>query len=90
MKDKRGVSIVDAFQKILDDSNRKPIKIWADKGSKFYNIYFKKWLKDKDIEMYSIYNEGISVVAERFIGTLKTEIYKYMMLVSKYIYISIN
>ena len=38
--------------------------------------------------MYSIYNEGISVVAERFIGTLKTEIYKYMMLVSRNIYIN--
>ena len=51
LKDKKGVSIADAFQKILDDSNRKPNKIWVDKGSKFYNSSFKKWLKD-DIEMY--------------------------------------
>ena len=35
------VSIVDAFQKILDDSNRKPNKIWVDKGSEFYNNSFK-------------------------------------------------
>ena len=34
-KGKKGVSIVDAFQKILDDSNRKPKKIWVDKGSEF-------------------------------------------------------
>ena len=40
LKDKKGVSIVDAFQKILDDSNRKPNKIWVDKGSKFYNSFF--------------------------------------------------
>ena len=40
-KDKKGASIVDAFQKILDDSNRKPNKIWVDKGSKFYNNSFK-------------------------------------------------
>ena len=40
LKDKKGVSIVDAFQKILDDSNRKPNKIWADKGSEFYNNSF--------------------------------------------------
>ena len=53
----KGVSIVDAFQKILDDSNRKPNKIWVDKGSEFYNNSFKKWLKDNDIEMYSIHNE---------------------------------
>ena len=78
LKDKKGVSIVDAFQKILDDSNRKPNKIWVDKGSEFYNSSFKKWLKDNDIEMYSMHNEGKSVVAERFIRTLKTKIYKYM------------
>ena len=45
LKDKKGVSIVDAFQKILDDSNRKLNKIWVDKGSGFYKISFKKWLK---------------------------------------------
>ena len=39
-KDKKGVSIVCAFQKILDDSDRKPNKIWVDKGSKFYNNSF--------------------------------------------------
>ena len=87
LKDKKGVSIVDAFQKILDDSNRKPNKIWVDKGSEFYNNSFKKWLKDNDIEMYLIHNEGKSVVAERCIRTLKTKIYKYMTLISKYLYI---
>ena len=40
LKDKKGVSIVYAFQKILDDSDRKPIKIWVDKGSDFYNNSF--------------------------------------------------
>ena len=74
LKDKKGVSIVGAFQKILDDSNRKPNKIWVDKGSEFYNNSFKKWLKDNDIEMYSVHNEGKSVVAERFIRTSKTKI----------------
>ena len=53
----------------------------------FYNNSFKKWLKDNDIEMYSIQNEGKSVVAERFIRTLKTKIYKYMTSVSKNAYI---
>ena len=86
-KIKKGVSIVDAFQKILDDSNRKPNKIWVDKGSEFYNSFFKKWLKDNDIKMYSIHNEGQLVVAERFIRTLKTKIYKYMTSTSKNKYI---
>ena len=78
LKDKKDVSIVNAFQKILNDSNRKPNKIWVEKGSEFYNNSFKRWLRDNDIEMYSIHHEGKSVVAERFIRTLKTKIYKYM------------
>ena len=87
LKDKKGISIVNAFQKILKESDRKPNKIWVDKGSEFYNNSFKKWLKDNDIEMYLIHNEGKSVVAERFIRTLKTKIYKYMTSVSKNVYI---
>ena len=43
LKDKKGVTIVNAFQKILDRSGRKPNKIWVDKGSEFYNSFFKKW-----------------------------------------------
>ena len=62
-------------------------KIWVDKGSEFYNNSFQKWLKGSDIETYSIHNEGKSVVAERFIRTLKTKIYKYMTSVSKNVYI---
>ena len=87
LKDKKCITIVNAFQKILGNSTRKPNKIWVDKGSDFYNISFKKWLKNNDIEMYSIYNEGKSVVAERFIRTLKNEVYKHMTVVSKNVYI---
>ena len=49
-KIKKGVSIVNAFQKVLDKSERKPNKILIDKGSEFYNGSFKKWLKGNDIE----------------------------------------
>ena len=87
LKDKKGISIVKAFQIILKQSNRKPNKIWVDKGSEFYNAYFKKWLRDNDIVMYSTHNEGKSVVAERFIRTLKNKIYKYMTSISKNVYI---
>ena len=57
--------------------------MWVDKGGEFYNISFKKWLKDNDTEMYSTHNEEKSVVAERFIRTLKIKIYKYMISISK-------
>ena len=87
LKDKKGISIIKAFQSILKQSNRKPNKIWVDKGSEFYNAYFKKWLRDNDIVMYSAHNEGKYVVAERFIRTLKSKIYKYMTSISKNVYI---
>ena len=87
LKDKKGISIVNGFQKIIDDSKRRPNKIWIDKGSEFYNNSFKKWIKVNDITMYSTNNEGNSVIAERFIRTLKTKIYKYMTSISKNVYI---
>ena len=59
--------ITNAFQIILDESSRKPNKIWVDKGSKFYERSMKSWLQlqDNNIEMYSTHNEGKSVVTER-------------------------
>ena len=42
LKDKKSISIAKAFQIILKQSNRKPNKIWVDKGSEFYNAHFKK------------------------------------------------
>ena len=83
LNDKKGITITNTLQKILKESNRRPNKTWIDKGSEFYNSSFKNWLKDNDIEMYSIHNEGKYVVAERFIRTLKTKIYKYMTSISK-------
>ena len=83
MNDEKGITITDAFQKILDESNRKTNKILVDKGSEFYNKSTKLWLEKREIEMYSTHNEGKSVVAEKFIRTLKNEIHKYMTSVSK-------
>ena len=41
LKDKKGISIVNAFNKIIKESNsRKPNKIWVDQGSEFYNNVF--------------------------------------------------
>ena len=87
LNDKKGITITNSLQKILKESNRRPNKTWIDKESEFYNSSFKNWLKDDDIEMYLIHNEGKYVVAERFIRTLKTKIYKYMTSISKNVYI---
>ena len=83
LKDKKGIIITNGFQKILDESNWKPNKIWIGKSKKFYNRSMKSWLEKNAIEMYSINNKGKSIVAERFIRTLKNKIYKYMTSITK-------
>ena len=83
LKDKRGISITNAFKKTIKQSNRKPNKIWVDQAGEFYNHVFKKWLSDNDIIMYSAFNEDKSVVAERFIRTLKNKLYKHMTATGK-------
>ena len=56
------------------------LKIWVDQVSEFYNNSFKDFLKINNIEMYSTYNEGKSVVAEGFIRTLKNLFQKMFIL----------
>ena len=84
IKDKKGVSIVNAFQKIISEG-RKPNKIWVDQGSEFQNNSFKDFLKINNMEKNSTYNEGKSVVAQRFIRTLKSKIFKHMAAISKHV-----
>ena len=83
LKDKKGISIVNAFNKIIKQSGKKANKIWVDQGGEFHNNVFKKWFSDNDIIMYLTYNERKSVVAERFIRTLKNKLYKHMTATGK-------
>ena len=83
MKDKKGTTITNAFQKILDESGHKPNKVWVDKGSQFYNR-----LMNSRIGKMVKHDEGKSVVAERFNRTLKNKIYNHMTSVSKIAYIN--
>ena len=57
IKDKKGVTTINVFQKFLDQLNFKPNKIWVDEGSEFYNRSMKSFLQN-NIEMYSTHNEG--------------------------------
>ena len=90
IKDKKGVSIANALQKIISEGSkaeskgrRKPNKIWVDQGSEFYNNSFKDFFKINNVEMYSTYNEGKSAVAERLFRTLENKIFKHMAAISK-------
>ena len=50
LKDKKGITITNAFQKAFNESNRKPNRIWVDKDSKFYNRWIKSWLEKNDVQ----------------------------------------
>ena len=88
VKDKKETRITNDFQKNLNESNGKRNKIWVNKGSEFYHRSMKSWLEKNGTEMYSTNNERKSVVAQRFINTLKTKIYEYMTSISKNAYIN--
>ena len=84
LKDNKVVTITNNFQKILNESNRKTNKIWVDKGKRFYNRSMKSWLEKKNVvETCLTHSKKKSIVAERFIKSLKNTIYKYMTSISK-------
>ena len=82
-KDKKENTITNVFQRILDELNHKPKKIWTNKGSEVYDRPMKLLLHNYDIEMYPTHNEGKPVVAERSIRHLKDNIYRYITSISK-------
>ena len=88
LKNKKRTSIVNAFQKIIS-KGRGPNKIWVDQGSEFYNQSLNDFLKISNIEMNSTFHEGKSVVAERFIRTLKNKIFKDMTAISRNVYFGV-
>ena len=83
LKDRKGITITNAFQKILNESNHKPNKIRVDKGSEFYNRSVRSIFQNNDMKMFSVHNEGKFVIAERFIRTVKNKISKCTVSVSK-------
>ena len=86
LKDKKVITISNAFQTLLTESNCRLNKVWVDIGSELYKRSMKSWLQNNNIEMY-LTHEGESVVAKRFIiRTLKNKIYKYMTLILKNMY----
>ena len=87
LKDKRVITITNEFQKLLDESDRKPNKIWVNKVSEFYQKLMKSRLGGSNIDIHSTLNENMWFVAKRFIRTLKNKIYKYVTATSKNVHI---
>ena len=78
LKDKKGKIVLNAYIKIVNESNSKTNKSWVNQVREFYNKLIQEWLDDNDILMYMTYNEGKSVISERFMKTLRDKIYKKM------------
>ena len=74
IKDKKGETITKAFRVIV--GKRKPVYLWTDKGTEFYNSDFKEYLKENGITLYSTQNVEKSSVIERFNRTLKSKMFK--------------
>ena len=69
LTNKKTKKILDGFIGIVNESRRKSKKLWVGQGREFYNKLMRKWLDNNDVLIYSIYNEDMSVVAERFLRT---------------------
>ena len=54
LKDEKDITITNALQIFLDESNRKLINTWVDKGSGFFNRSMKLWSEFNDIEIYTV------------------------------------
>jgi len=74
LKEKSGLSVSDAFSRILIKSKRKPEKLHVDMGKEFVNVTFKKLLRNHNIEMYHTFNEVKSSIIERFNRTLNEKL----------------
>ena len=75
LKDKKGITIKNALEKIFNE--RKPKFLWTDKGKEFYNKQVQDLLNENNIKLYSTNNSEIkSAVIERFNRTFKNMMYK--------------
>ena len=79
LADKKDKTVRDGFGGIVNGS-KQPNKFGADQGKEFYYKIMQKFLDDNDVLMYLTYIEGTSVIAKRFMRTLKSKIYKKLKL----------
>ena len=83
LKSKTGVDVANALSKIFGE--RRPMKMWVDKGKEFYN----KHVKALGVQLYSTENEEKSSVVERWNRTMKEKMFKYFSVNSTRKYINV-
>ena len=77
LKDKTAKSVIAAFKKMFNKSGRRPQKLFTDMGKEYTSNQFKDFLRKSKIIQYSTGSEIKASLAERFIRTLKSKLYKY-------------
>ena len=82
LKNKKGETVAEAFKEIFKE--RKPEKLWTDKGKEFYNKNVKEL-----VEIYSTENEEKSSIVERWIRTMKEKMWKYFTVNNTYTYMDV-
>ena len=87
IKFKSATAVKDALESIL--KNATPKKIWADKGTEFYNQKVRQLLNKHNIQLYSTENEEKCSVIERWNRTIKTQLWKYFTANGTHKYIDI-
>ena len=76
LKDEKRKTVLNAFMEIVNEFNHKRNKSWVDQRGEFYNKLMQEWLDNNDLLIHSRNHEAKSLIAERFIKTLKAKIYK--------------
>ena len=79
-KNKYSQTITDDFSNIMTSSKRKPLKIESTRGAEFYNKIFQKFLKSKNIHLYSRFTDKGPLIAERVIRTIRNLLEKLVFL----------
>ena len=74
LKNKSSSVVARAFADIFNTSKKSPQKLWTDRGTEFYNASVREIFKQYNVQLYSTFNEPKSMVAERFIRTLRQKI----------------
>lgn len=88
LKDKSGASMVKGFETIFKSSDRRPVRLFSDKGKEYLNKTFQKFLKDNNITYIHTHNPDIKCsVVERWQRTLKSKLFKRFTHTEKYNYV---
>ena len=88
LKTKQGQELDKAFQKILS-TGRKPTKLQTDQGTEFLNRVFQKFLRDNNIDFFTVNSRLKASVVEHFNRTFKNKMYKYFKAINTLTYINV-